>query len=89
MLHIVRPDGDGPFPVVVFFHHGPGLDDPSKRTMQLIADAPRAIAAASSFFCAVCTVPLSVTHPSLPIVTTTFSNPGFACSAVSTERATI
>lgn len=36
--HIVRPDGDGPSPVVVFFHHGPGLDDPSKQTMQLIAD---------------------------------------------------
>ena len=37
-VHIVRPDGDGPFPVVVFFHHGPGLDDASKQTMQLIAD---------------------------------------------------
>jgi carboxymethylenebutenolidase len=34
----VRPDGDGPFPVVVFFHHGPGLDDPSKATMRFIAD---------------------------------------------------
>jgi carboxymethylenebutenolidase len=38
-IHIVRPDGDGPFPVIVFFHHGPGLDDPSKQTMQLLADA--------------------------------------------------
>lgn len=37
-VHVVRPDGDGPFPVVVFFHHGPGLDDASKQTMQLIAD---------------------------------------------------
>lgn len=37
--HIVRPDGDGPFPVVVFFHHGPGLDDPSRITMQMLADA--------------------------------------------------
>lgn len=37
-VHIVRPDGDGPFPVVVFFHHGPGLDDPSKTTMQMLAD---------------------------------------------------
>jgi carboxymethylenebutenolidase len=37
--HIVRPDGDlQPLPVVVFFHHGPGLDDPSKDTMQFIAD---------------------------------------------------
>ena len=26
-VHAVRPDGDGPFPVIVFFHHGPGLDD--------------------------------------------------------------
>jgi carboxymethylenebutenolidase len=38
-IHVVRPDGDGPFPVIVFFHHGPGLDGPSKRTMQLLADA--------------------------------------------------
>ena len=37
-IHIVRPDGDGPFPVVVFFHHGPGLDDASRSTMQMIAD---------------------------------------------------
>ena len=38
-VHIVRPDGDGqPLPVVVFFHHGPGLDDPSKDTMRFIAD---------------------------------------------------
>jgi carboxymethylenebutenolidase len=38
-IHVVRPDGDGPFPVIVFFHHGPGLDDGSKATMQLLADA--------------------------------------------------
>lgn len=38
-VHIVRPDGDGPFPVVVFFHHGPGLDEPSKTTMRMLADA--------------------------------------------------
>lgn len=37
-VHIVRPDGDGPFPVVVYFHHGPGLDDGSKEAMQQIAD---------------------------------------------------
>lgn len=36
-LHVVHPDGDGPFPVVVFFHHGPGLDDGSKDTMARIA----------------------------------------------------
>ena len=37
-VHVVRPDGDGPFPVVVFFHHGPGLDDGSKQTMARIAE---------------------------------------------------
>ena len=37
-IHVVRPDGDGPFPVVVFFHHGPGLDDGSKQTMARIAE---------------------------------------------------
>ena len=36
-IHVVRPDGDGPFPVVVFFHHGPGLDDGSKEAMARIA----------------------------------------------------
>ena len=36
-IHVVRPDGDGPFPVVVFFHHGPGLDDGAKQTMARIA----------------------------------------------------
>jgi carboxymethylenebutenolidase len=38
-IHIVRPDGDGPFPVIVFFHHGPGLDDGSKEAMRRLADA--------------------------------------------------
>lgn len=37
-VHIVRPDGDGPFPVVVYFHHGPGLDAGSKESMGWIAD---------------------------------------------------
>ena len=37
-IHVVRPDGDGPFPVVVFFHHGPGLDEGSKQTMARIAE---------------------------------------------------
>jgi carboxymethylenebutenolidase len=37
-VHIERPDGDGPFPVVVFFHHGPGLDDGAKKTMARIAE---------------------------------------------------
>ena len=37
-IHIVRPDGDGPFPVVVYFHHGPGLNDGAKQTMARIAE---------------------------------------------------
>lgn len=37
-VHVVRPDGSGPFPVVVFFHHGPGLDEGSKQTMARIAE---------------------------------------------------
>lgn len=37
--HVVRPDGDGPFPVVFYFHHGPGLDDGSKQSMARIAEA--------------------------------------------------
>ena len=37
-IHVVRPDDDGPFPVVVFFHHGPGLDEGSKQTMARIAE---------------------------------------------------
>ncbi|MEM8924101.1 MAG: dienelactone hydrolase family protein [Actinomycetota bacterium] len=37
-VHIVHPDGDGPFPVVVSFHHGPGLEDGSKDTMARIAE---------------------------------------------------
>jgi len=37
-IHVVRPDGEGPFPVVVFFHHGPGLEDGSKDTMARIAE---------------------------------------------------
>jgi carboxymethylenebutenolidase len=37
-VHVARPDGDGPFPAIVFFHHGPGLDDGSKAAMQMLAD---------------------------------------------------
>src|SRR4051812_31417861 len=36
-IHVVRPDGEGPFPVIVFFHHGPGLDPGSKEAMARIA----------------------------------------------------
>ncbi len=37
-IHVVRPEGDGPFPVVVSFHHGPGLEQGSKDTMARIAE---------------------------------------------------
>jgi carboxymethylenebutenolidase len=37
-LYVVRPDGAGPFPVVVSFHHGPGLDEGSKDAMARIAE---------------------------------------------------
>jgi carboxymethylenebutenolidase len=36
-LYVVRPDGDGPNPVVVSFHHGPGLDAGSREAMARIA----------------------------------------------------
>jgi carboxymethylenebutenolidase len=36
-VYIVHPDGDGPFPVVVSFHHGPGLEQESKDAMAIIA----------------------------------------------------
>ena len=36
-VQVVRPEGDGPFPVVVYFHHGPGLDAGSKQSMGWIA----------------------------------------------------
>ncbi|MGI9614297.1 MAG: dienelactone hydrolase family protein, partial [Acidimicrobiales bacterium] len=37
-IHVVRPEGDGPFPVVVSYHHGPGLEDGSKETMARVAE---------------------------------------------------
>ena len=37
--YVRRPSGDGPFPVIVYFHHGPGLDAGSKESMQRLADA--------------------------------------------------
>jgi carboxymethylenebutenolidase len=36
--YVRRPDGNGPFPVIVYFHHGPGLDEGSKQSMQRLAD---------------------------------------------------
>ena len=37
-VKVAKPDGAGPFPVVVFFHHGPGYDEGSKDLVQMIAD---------------------------------------------------
>ena len=37
-VFVVQPDGDGPWPAVVSFHHGPGLDEGSKEAMARIAD---------------------------------------------------
>ncbi len=34
-----HPDGGDPHPVVLFFHHGPGLDEGSKEAIRRIADA--------------------------------------------------
>ena len=42
---MAKPDGDGPFPVVVFFHHGPGFDDGSKQLVEMIADRGDYVAA--------------------------------------------
>jgi carboxymethylenebutenolidase len=36
---VSHPDGDRPFPVVLFFHHGPGLDDGSQQAVRTISDA--------------------------------------------------
>jgi carboxymethylenebutenolidase len=45
-----RPDGDGPFPVVVFFHHGPGFDEGSDEAVQMIADAGFYVAALDRYW---------------------------------------
>ena len=44
-VHVAKPDGDGPFTVVVFFHHGPGFDEGSKQLVQMIADRGYYVAA--------------------------------------------
>lgn len=36
-VYVVHPDDVGPFPVVVSFHHGPGLDEGSREAMARIA----------------------------------------------------
>jgi carboxymethylenebutenolidase len=42
---VTRPDGAGPFPVVVLFHHGPGLDDGTRRAMARFTDEGYLVAA--------------------------------------------
>ncbi|MGZ4701235.1 MAG: dienelactone hydrolase family protein [Ilumatobacteraceae bacterium] len=37
-VHVAKPDGAGPFPVIVFFHHGPGFDEGSKQLVQMVAE---------------------------------------------------
>lgn len=37
-VQVAKPDGSGPFPVVVFFHHGPGFDEGSRQLVRMIAD---------------------------------------------------
>jgi carboxymethylenebutenolidase len=44
-VHVSKPDGDGPFPVIVFFHHGPGFDDGSKQLVRMIAERGYFVAA--------------------------------------------
>lgn len=36
---VSHPDAGGPFPVVLFFHHGPGLDEASREAIRWISDA--------------------------------------------------
>ncbi len=38
-IAVAHPEGDGPFPVVLSFHHGPGLDDASRQAMSRISEA--------------------------------------------------
>lgn len=47
---ITRPGGEGPFPVVVLFHHGPGLDGGTRRAMARFADAGYLVAAPDRYY---------------------------------------
>ncbi|MES3636624.1 dienelactone hydrolase family protein [Mycobacterium intracellulare] len=38
-VRVRRPSTDGPFPVVLMFHHGPGLDDGTVEAMEIFARA--------------------------------------------------
>jgi carboxymethylenebutenolidase len=35
---VSHPDGEGPFPVILLFHHGPGMDEGSRELIQMISD---------------------------------------------------
>lgn len=37
-VHVVRPDGNGPFPLVLFFHHRPGFDTGCQEAARRIAN---------------------------------------------------
>jgi carboxymethylenebutenolidase len=49
-VHTARPDGDGPFPVVLFFHHGPGFDEGSKEAVRMIAEQGYYVAALDRYW---------------------------------------
>src|SRR2546421_3961078 len=49
-VYIARPDGDGPFPVVLFFHHGPGFDEGSKQAVRMIAEEGYYVAAPDRYW---------------------------------------
>ena len=36
-LYLTRPDGDGPFPLVMFFHHGPGHVKPRTPSLMRVS----------------------------------------------------
>jgi len=44
-VHVEKPPGDGPFPVVVYFHHGPGFEEGSRAEARRIAEAGYFVAA--------------------------------------------
>ncbi len=47
---VTRPDGDGPFPVVVLFCHGPGLDGGIRTAMARLADEGYLVAAPDRYY---------------------------------------
>lgn len=47
---VTRPDGDGPFPTVVLFCHGPGLDGGTREAMARITDEGYLVAAPDRYY---------------------------------------